>query len=290
MNAPAFARTIADLRAHVAAWRAAGERVALVPTMGALHAGHIALTQHVRAHAQRVIVSIFVNPTQFAPTEDFSKYPRTFEADVEKLSAAGVDLVYAPSPEEMYPQGFSTTISLAGPALADLEDRFRPTHFAGVATVVAKLFTQAAPDVAIFGQKDYQQLAVIARMTRDLDLPVEIIGMETVREADGLALSSRNVYLSAEHRALAPMLHATMQACALRIAAGDDFESVLDEGRSAITKAGFALDYLELRNGDNLGAPAGAQKLRLLLAARIGATRLIDNIDVPIDIPIARRA
>jgi pantoate--beta-alanine ligase len=282
MNAPAIARTIADLRAHVGAWRAAGERVALVPTMGALHAGHIALTQHMRAQSPRVIVSIFVNPTQFAPNEDFSKYPRTFEADVEKLTAAGVDLVYAPSPEEMYPQGFTTTISLAGPAHADLEDRFRPTHFAGVATIVAKLFTQAAPDVAIFGQKDYQQLAVIARMTRDLDLPVEVIGIETVRESDGLALSSRNVYLSAGHRALAPVLHATMQTCALRIAAGDDFDAVLDAGRIAITKAGFTLDYLELRDGDNLGAPAGAKKLRLLLAARIGATRLIDNIDVPL--------
>lgn len=292
MNALAIARTIADLRAHIAAWRAAGERVALVPTMGALHAGHIALTQHARAHAkaQRVIVSIFVNPTQFAPNEDFSKYPRTFEADLEKLTAASVDLVYAPTPEQMYPQGFATTISLAGPALADLEDRFRPTHFAGVATIVAKLFTQAAPHVAIFGQKDYQQLAVIARMTRDLDLPVEVVGMETMRESDGLALSSRNVYLSAEHRALAPMLHKTMQACAQSIAAGEHFESVLNEARTAITNLGFALDYLELRDADNLGDPAGAEKLRLLLAARIGATRLIDNIDVPLDVPLARRA
>lgn len=292
MNAPAIACTIADLRAHVAAWRAAGERVALVPTMGALHAGHIALTQYARVHAQaqRVIVSIFVNPTQFAPHEDFSKYPRTFEADVEKLTAAGVDLVYAPTPELMYPQGFATSIALNGPAVADLEDRFRPTHFAGVATIVAKLFTQAAPDVAIFGQKDYQQLAVIARMTRDLDLPVEVIGMETMRESDGLALSSRNVYLSAEHRALAPMLHATIQACAQRIAAGEDFGAVLNAGRSTITKAGFALDYLELRDADNLGAADSAQKLRLLVAARIGATRLIDNIDVPINVPLARRA
>lgn len=284
MTAPAIARTIADLRAHVAAWKNAGERVALVPTMGALHAGHIALTQHARAHskAQRVIVSIFVNPTQFAPNEDFSKYPRTFEADVEKLSAAGVDLVYAPGAEQMYPQGFSTTISLAGPALADLEDRFRPTHFAGVATIVAKLFTQTMPDVAIFGQKDYQQLAVIERMARDLDLPVEVVGMETVRESDGLALSSRNVYLSAEHRALAPMLHKTMQACAQSIAGGQHFETALDKARTAITSAGFALDYLELRDADNLGDPAGAQRLRLLAAARIGATRLIDNIDVPL--------
>ncbi len=282
MNALVIARTIADLRAHVAAWKQAGERVALVPTMGALHAGHIALTQHMRAQSPRVIVSIFVNPTQFAPHEDFSKYPRTFEADVEKLTAAGVDLVYAPTAEQMYPQGFATTIALNGPALADLEDRFRPTHFAGVATIVAKLFTQAAPHVAIFGQKDYQQLAVIARMTRDLDLPVQVIGMETVRESDGLALSSRNVYLSAEHRALAPVLHTTMQACTQRIAAGEAFESVLDAGRSAITKAGFALDYLELRDADNLGAADSAQKLRLLVAARIGATRLIDNIDVPL--------
>jgi pantoate--beta-alanine ligase len=280
--APLIARTIADLRAAVADLRQDGARVGLVPTMGALHAGHVMLTQVARrAGAGKLVVSIFVNPTQFAPHEDFAKYPRTFEADLAKLAEAGADVVYAPAPETMYPDGFATTILPGGPALAGLEDRFRPEHFAGVATVVAKLFTQCAPDLAVFGEKDFQQLAVIRRMTRDLDLPVEIVGAPTVREGDGLALSSRNVYLSASERARAPALQAALQDCAARLQAGGRADAVLAQGRAAIETAGFALDYLELRDADGLGAPGPAGRWRLLVAARIGATRLIDNIDVP---------
>jgi pantoate--beta-alanine ligase len=280
--APLIARTIADLRAAVASLRGTGARVGLIPTMGALHAGHLALTDVARAAgAEKLVVSIFVNPTQFAPHEDFAKYPRTFEADVAKLAQARVDVVYAPTPDVIYPQGFATTITPGGPAIAGLEDRFRPTHFAGVATVVAKLFTQCAPDLAVFGEKDFQQLAVIRRITADLDLPVKIVGAPTVREADGLALSSRNVYLDPQERARAPALHASLQDCARRIAAGEPAEAVLRDGRTAIEKAGFALDYLELRDADGLGAPGPAGRWRLLVAARIGATRLIDNIDAP---------
>ncbi|MFZ9500637.1 MAG: pantoate--beta-alanine ligase [Beijerinckiaceae bacterium] len=277
---PFIARTIADLRAAVADLRKQGARIGLAPTMGALHAGHVALTDVARAAgADRLVVSIFVNPTQFAPHEDFAKYPRSFEADVEKLAAAGVDVVYAPTPETMYPDGFATTITPGGPALAGLEDRFRPTHFAGVATVVAKLFTQCAPDLAVFGEKDFQQLAVIRRMSADLDLPVRIVGAPTVREADGLALSSRNVYLSAQERAQAPALHAALQDCASRLRAGAPAQDALALAQGAIEKAGFTLDYLELRDAESLGAPAAGGRWRLLAAARLGGTRLIDNID-----------
>lgn len=286
MTAPVIVRTIAELRQAAATLRRGGEGagrdLALVPTMGALHAGHVSLVERARAEARSVIASIFVNPTQFAPHEDFARYPRTFEADVEKLRAAGCDVVYAPAPGEMYPQGFATTISLAGPASAGLEDAVRPTHFAGVATVVAKLLIQAAPDVAVFGEKDFQQLAVIRRMARDLDLPVEIVGAPTLREPDGLAMSSRNVYLGAAERAVAPALHRHLQACAARIGAGEPGQRVLADGRAQIEQAGFRLDYLELRDAATL-APADARSggpLRLLVAARIGATRLIDNIHV----------
>ncbi|HRK23498.1 MAG TPA: pantoate--beta-alanine ligase [Beijerinckiaceae bacterium] len=282
MAGPKVLSSVADLRAAVAGWRRAGETVALVPTMGALHAGHVSLARMAQGKARRVIVSIFVNPTQFAPTEDFSKYPRTFAADCAKLAEAGVDAVYAPTPEVIYPQGFVTTVSLAGPATAGLEDKFRPTHFAGVATVVSKLHIQAMPDIAIYGEKDFQQLAVITRMNRDLDLPITVLGGPTVREADGLALSSRNVYLSSADRKVAPVLHATMQDCARRLRSGADLETVLAAGRAAITSAGFALDYLELRDAASLGPadPGAGHPLRLLVAARIGATRLIDNIAV----------
>jgi len=280
MNALRIVRTVAELRQAVSGWRAAGERVALVPTMGALHAGHVSLVELARTKARRVATSIFVNPTQFAPHEDFAKYPRTFEADVAKLAAVGCDLVFAPEPAQMYPDGFATTISLDGPAKAGLEDAVRPTHFAGVATVVAKLLIQAAPDVAVFGEKDYQQLAVIRRMARDLDLPVEIIGAPTMREPDGLAMSSRNVYLSAAERAAAPALHRALLECAARLAKGEAFGAALSEGRAAIERAGFALDYLELRDAGSLAPVTSAAKwpLRLLVAARIGSTRLIDNI------------
>jgi pantoate--beta-alanine ligase len=282
MTQPAIYKTIEQMREALRPWRHAQERVALVPTMGALHAGHISLTHLARQKAQRCVVSIFVNPTQFAPQEDFSKYPRTFEADLAKLAAAGVDGVYAPTPDVMYPQGFATTISLAGPAIAGLEDRFRPTHFAGVATVVAKLFTQAMPDVAVFGEKDFQQLAVIRTMTRDLDLAVDVIGAPTIRESDGLAMSSRNVYLDAKERAIAPLLHKTLQDCAARIKARGDAAKALADASETLTQAGFVLDYLELRDATSLGAPDLMQgHARMLVAAKLGKTRLIDNIQVP---------
>jgi pantoate--beta-alanine ligase len=282
MTQPAIYKTVDEMREALRPWRAAQEKTALVPTMGALHAGHISLTHLARQKAQRCIVSIFVNPTQFAPQEDFSKYPRTFEADLAKLAAAGVDGVYAPTPDVMYPQGFATTISLAGPAIAGLEDRFRPTHFAGVATVVAKLFTQAMPDVAVFGEKDFQQLAVIRTMTRDLDLAVDVVGAPTVRESDGLAMSSRNVYLDAKERAIAPLLHKSLQDCAAPIKAGGDVATSLAEAGKTLTEAGFVLDYLELRDAASLATPDMTQRrpLRMLVAAKLGKTRLIDNIAV----------
>ena len=282
MSAPEILDNAVSLRARVRDWRASGETIALVPTMGALHAGHISLTRLAREKARRVIVSIFVNPAQFAPGEDFSKYPRTFDADCAKLAAAGVDAVYAPGGADMYPPGFSTTVSLSGPASAGLEDRFRPAHFAGVATVVAKLHIQCMPDIAFYGEKDFQQLAVIRQMTSDLDLPIEVLGGPTIREGDGLALSSRNVYLDAAQRKTAPVLHATMRDCAKAIRAGGPQDNVMERGRAAIAAAGFALDYLELRDAITLGEAdiASGRALRMLVAARIGATRLIDNIAV----------
>lgn len=279
-QSPIVVRSIADVRALVAAWRAAGLRVALVPTMGALHAGHVSLVEIARRQADRVVVSIFVNPTQFAPTEDFSKYPRTFEADLEKLSAIGAEAVYAPPVEAMYPPGAATTVSVAGPATAGLEDVTRPFHFAGVATIVAKLFTQVGPDVAVFGEKDFQQLAVVRRMAADLDLPVEVVGAPTVREADGLAMSSRNVYLSADERATAPALHRILQEAVAALGKGLAAEAALAEARTAIAAAGFDLDYLDLRAADDLGPPRPGVPWRLLVAAMLGKTRLIDNIAV----------
>jgi len=280
MDRVATVDTVRGLREAIASWRAAGKRVALVPTMGALHEGHISLVDRARELADRVVVSIFVNPTQFAPNEDFSKYPRTLDADCAKL-AGRADLAYTPLLEEMYPAGFATTVSLAGPAAVGLEDAFRPTHFAGVATVVAKLLLQALPDVAVFGEKDYQQLKVVARMARDLDLTAEIVGAPTVREADGLALSSRNRYLSQEERALAPTLYRTLQDCAARLRAGEDAATVMAAGEAALATAGFAVDYLALRDAETLAPVSGlAAPARLLVAARLGATRLIDNIAV----------
>lgn len=276
------ARTVKALRAQVATWRAAGEHVALVPTMGALHEGHISLVKTARRKAERTVVSIFVNPTQFAPTEDFSKYPRTFANDRAMLTVAKADLIFAPVVEEMYPQGFATTISLEGPAKVGLEDAFRPTHFAGVATVVGKLFTQCMPDVAIFGQKDYQQLMVVTRMAGDLDLPVKVIGAPTVREKDGLAMSSRNRYLSPEDRATAAAIPHVMKEAAASIRGGGAIAQALKRGRAALEKAGFVVDYLEARNAETLAPPGRGEKepIRLLFAGKIGTTRLIDNIAV----------
>lgn len=275
----AIVGTVDDLRAQVAAWRAAGEKVALVPTMGALHVGHISLVHLARAHADRVVVSIFVNPTQFAPTEDLAQYPRTFKADCTALSGVA-DLVYAPDADTMYPEGACTAVELEGPAKAGLEDRFRPTHFRGVATVVAKLLIQAMPDFAVFGEKDYQQLKVVTRMARDLFIPVTILPAPTMREGDGLALSSRNRYLDAAQRALAPVIHAALVECAERIRNGTAIEGAVDDARARIAAAGFAIDYVEARDADDLGPAVAGRPLRQLVAATIGRTRLIDNLAV----------
>jgi pantoate--beta-alanine ligase len=279
---PTVTRTIAALRDTLSAFRAAGETIALVPTMGALHRGHLALVEEAQKQARRVVVSIFVNPTQFAPHEDFGSYPRRFESDIAALTEAKADVVWAPPAEVMYPEGFATRLAPEGAALAGLEDKFRPHFFGGVATVVAKLFTQVQPDFAIFGQKDYQQLRVVTQMAKDLDLPLEVIGLPTVREKDGLALSSRNVYLSELERMHAPVLYRTLKSCAERIKAGEPIEMVLEEGRQDIARAEFALDYLEARHALTLAPVASLADgpIRLLVAATIGKTRLIDNLGV----------
>ncbi len=282
LRSPMIARTVPALRRAIDNLRSRKATIALVPTMGALHDGHVSLVRAAKRRARKVIVSIFVNPTQFAPTEDFGSYPRTWKADVAKLAAENVDLIWHPSVEAMYPLGFATRIVPEGPAAVGLEDRFRPHFFGGVATVVGKLFTQCRPDLAIFGEKDFQQLRVVAHMARDLDLGVKVIGSPTVRERDGLALSSRNVYLSAEEREVAPTLYRTMKESARRIRAGDDIEAAMAGGAEMIRAAGFALDYYEIRNAETL-APVASNKdgpLRILVAASLGKTRLIDNIAV----------
>jgi pantoate--beta-alanine ligase len=279
---PALVGDVLGLREIVARWRKEGARVALVPTMGALHAGHISLIDRARQEADRVIVSIFVNPTQFSPSEDFSKYPRTLEADLQKLHEAAADLCFAPDVGEMYRTGFATSVLVDGVAKADLEDRFRPTHFAGVATVVAKLLIQAQADLALFGEKDYQQLLVIKRMAADLDIPTRIVGAPTLREADGLAMSSRNVYLSHEQRTRATALHRALREAAARIMAGHNIGGAMSLATDMIMQAGFDIDYVEARHAETLAhiVERNAGPVRLLAAARLGATRLIDNIAV----------
>jgi pantoate--beta-alanine ligase len=250
--------------------------------MGALHDGHVSLVRQARQRAKRVVVSIFVNPTQFAPSEDFGSYPRTWKDDVKKLTAERVDVIWYPDVKTMYPDGFATRIVPEGPATAGLEDRFRPHFFGGVATVVGKLFTQIRPDVAIFGEKDFQQLRVVTRMAADLDLGVRVIGSKTVRERDGLAMSSRNLYLSAEERRVACELFRAMKESAKRLKAGEAIEAAMEAGREIVTAAGFALDYFELRHAETLAKVATLEDgpLRILVAAKIGTTRLIDNIGV----------
>jgi pantoate--beta-alanine ligase len=279
---PAVARTLPSLRRALDDLRTRRATIALVPTMGALHEGHLALVRQARRRASKVVVSIFVNPTQFAPHEDFGSYPRTWKADMAKLAAERADLVWNPGVDVMYPPNFATRISPEGPATADLEDRFRPHFFGGVATVVGKLFTQCRPDIAVFGQKDYQQLKVVTRMAADLDLGVKIVGVPTVRERDGLAMSSRNVYLSPEQRAVAPTLHRVMKETAKRLRNGDDLKAVMTSGSRTIQDAGFALDYFEVRHAETLAPVASIEDgpVRLLVAAKIGTTRLIDNIGV----------
>jgi pantoate--beta-alanine ligase len=281
-NHPKVVRTVSALRRTLELYRNAGDRIALVPTMGALHRGHLALIRDAGRRARRVVVSIFVNPTQFAPNEDFTSYPRNFATDIKVLREAKVDLVWAPSVEVMYPNGFATRVAPEGAAKVGLEDEYRPHFFGGVATVVAKLFTQVSPDFALFGQKDYQQLRVVTQMAKDFDLPLKVVGVPTIREPDGLALSSRNVYLSTGERSVAPMLYRVLKGCASRIKTGEKIPHVLNVGRIEIDVAGFALDYLEARHAITL-APIGSPKdgpVRLLVAARLGKTRLIDNIAV----------
>jgi pantoate--beta-alanine ligase len=274
------ARTLKDLRQKVAAWKKAGETVAIVPTMGALHEGHLQLVRIAQRQAKRAIVSIFVNPTQFAPHEDFDRYPRDENSDLSKLALVGCDLVWAPDKEAMYQEGFATRIAPAG-AAEGLETDFRPGFFNGVATVCCKLFMQSHADFAIFGEKDYQQLCVVQQMARDLNLPVEIVGAATVRESDGLAMSSRNRYLTPEQRALAPRVHQVITAVAKGAAAGNAAPAIA-EGRQALEAAGFRIDYLEVRDARTLRPiEAGfSGPRRVLVAAWLDKTRLIDNVAV----------
>jgi len=273
-------RTVAALRAQVHAWRASGQSIALVPTMGFLHEGHLSLVRLGRTRADRVVASLFVNPTQFAPGEDFEAYPRDEARDSELLAGVGCDLLYAPTVAEMYPQGFATTVTVAEVS-APMDGIARPTHFAGVATIVAKLLTQCQPDVAIFGEKDYQQLLVIKRLARDLDLPVEILGAPTVREPDGLALSSRNTYLTAAERAVAPRLNAALRAAAEALRGGADVSEAEATGLRTLADAGFGkVDYFEVRGADDLrrlGPGPVDAPARIFVAARLGKARLIDN-------------
>jgi pantoate--beta-alanine ligase len=266
-----------DLRRTVGDLRGGGARIALVPTMGALHAGHMALVDAARATGAKVVASIFVNPRQFGPNEDLSRYPRPAEADQALLVAHGCDLLWMPGVDEMYPAGFATNVSVSG--VSDgLDGGARPGHFDGVATVVAKLFNQVRPDAAYFGEKDFQQLAVIRRMVMDLDVGLEIVGVPTVREADGLALSSRNVYLSADERARAVALPRALAEAKRAIEAGEP--GAIDAATTSLAAAGFVTDYVSLVDAATLGEPQAGKSRRLLAAARLGTTRLIDNLDV----------
>lgn len=274
-------RTVAELRAQVRAWRAAGERVGFVPTMGALHEGHLSLVRLARTRAQRVVTSVFVNPTQFAPHEDFDAYPRDEAGDARQLAGAGCDLMFAPSVAEMYPPGAATTVTVSGVS-EPLDGAARPGHFAGVATVVTKLLNQCQPDVAVFGEKDFQQLQVIRTLVRDLNLPVEILGAPTARAADGLALSSRNAYLTEAERAVAPRLNAVIAEVLRRVKAGARVDDAEAWALDTLKAAGFQpIDYVEARTPDTLdrlGPGPAAGPVRILAAARLGRTRLIDNV------------
>ncbi|MGB7204244.1 MAG: pantoate--beta-alanine ligase [Anderseniella sp.] len=275
-------RTIEALRSKVSYWRRQELRCAVVPTMGALHAGHIQLVEQGLRVADRVVVTIFVNPTQFAPTEDLDAYPRTEREDVEKLRKAGAHLAFVPARQEMYPEGDSTQVVMNGPAKAGLEDKYRPHFFNGVATIVAKLLNAAGCDYAMFGEKDYQQLKVVSTMARDLSIPTSIIGVPTVRADDGLALSSRNAYLSETEREKAPFLHQTLQQLASDIRSGKNIARSSTTARKRLISAGFKPDYVEARAAETL-APVkltGETEIRILAAAWLGKTRLIDNIGV----------
>jgi pantoate--beta-alanine ligase len=274
------ARTVVALRAKIRSWRAAGDRIAMVPTMGALHQGHLSLVEIGRRRAHRVVASIFVNPMQFGANEDLDRYPRQEARDAELLRQAGCDLLFLPPVDAVYPQGYATTVSVGG-LDRPMEGASRPGHFDGVATVVTKLLLMAFPDVAIFGEKDWQQLAIIRRLATDLNIPAEIVGAPIIREADGLAMSSRNAYLAPQHRAIAGALFRTLQATAATISSGAAVSDTLSAARAALDSAGFKVDYLLLADEQTLqpldrALPGG----RLFVAARLGTTRLIDNLPV----------
>ncbi len=280
MSGPHISPTIADLRAQVKDWRRQGLSVAMVPTMGALHEGHLSLMREALSRADRCIVSIFVNPAQFAPTEDLDKYPRQLERDIERLAEVGVQLAFTPTPAEIYPAGFATKVSVAGPS-AGLETDFRPHFFEGVATVVTKLLLQAAPDCAVFGQKDYQQLCVVQQLCRDLDIPVEIIGAPTVRDEHGLAMSSRNAYLDEAQLTIARKLNVILRTASSAISRGADPEQEAAKAGQALLDAGFrSVDYVAARESGSLGPWQPSTEGRLLVAAWLGSTRLIDNVEI----------
>jgi pantoate--beta-alanine ligase len=279
---PKIVRTIEGLRRETAKWRNDDLTIAIVPTMGALHEGHLTLVAEGLEHADRVIVTIFVNARQFGANEDLSRYPRDETGDVAKLAAAGAHLIFAPSADEIYGENFATTVALKGPAKANLEDKFRPHFFDGVATIVAKLFIQSGADFAIFGQKDYQQLQVVTRMARDLDMPIEVIGVPTARAPDGLALSSRNQYLTKTERLQATAIYKSLNQAAEKIRQGTDPQKAMRAASRSLTTLGFKVDYVTARNTETLAVPISHsdEPLRLLAAAWIGKTRLIDNIEV----------
>jgi pantoate--beta-alanine ligase len=281
MNQPVVVDSVAALRAQIHDWRRDGLRVAMVPTMGALHDGHISLVRIALEKAERCVVSIFVNPTQFAPTEDLDKYPRQLASDLDRLGVAKADLAFTPTVAEMYPASFATKISVGGPS-AGLESDFRPTFFDGVATVVAKLLLQATPDCAVFGEKDYQQLCVVRQLCRDLDLPVDIIGAPTIRDAHGLAMSSRNAYLGEAELQIARQLNVILRNTAVALAAGTNQSDATEEASRALIAAGFQkVDYVEARESLTLAPWRRDREGRLLAAAWLGKTRLIDNVEVP---------
>ncbi|HTX04732.1 MAG TPA: pantoate--beta-alanine ligase [Steroidobacteraceae bacterium] len=275
--------TIAAVREHVRRWHREGLRIAFVPTMGNLHAGHVSLIEAARSHGERFVASIFVNPMQFGPNEDFAHYPRTPAQDAHMLAAAGCDLMFMPDVGEIYPNGAERATRVEVPGLSNILDgEFRPGHFEGVATVVAKLFHIVEPDVAVFGEKDFQQLTIIRRMVADLCLPIAIIAAPTVREPEGLAMSSRNQYLTEEERRTAPLIHRTLLAAVTRLRAGErDFAAIERAGTEALERAGFRPDYFAVRRADDLGGPdANTRHLVVLTAARLGRARLIDNLQV----------
>lgn len=283
MTAPIL-RRLSDLRAKTAEWRRNGETIGLVPTMGALHAGHLSLAEAAKQTCDRVIVTIFVNPKQFNKPEDLANYPRTENEDAQKLAHLGVDLIYCPDPDQIYPDGYATNVSVGGSITAVMEGPFRPGHFDGVATVVAKLFLQTSADKAFFGQKDYQQLMVVTRMARDLDIPIEVIGCETVRKSSGLAMSSRNLLLPDAALAKAAALNAAMREAAAKAAAGDTWAPLEVAARQTLADAGFGeVEYFDLRCAATLEAlDTPSRPARLLAAAWLDGVRLIDNIQVSV--------